>query len=60
MTNDRPYRASMPPRDALAELRQDVQRGWRNAQLVDAWTEVAESDGFGRVEGPGEKISKRA
>lgn len=37
MTTDRPYRAAMPAALAAAELRQEVSRGWRGADLVAAF-----------------------
>lgn len=37
MTTDRPYRTAMTPEEALAELHHEVERGWRRADLVDAF-----------------------
>jgi putative two-component system response regulator len=38
MTTNRPYRAARTPDEALQELAADVKRGWRRADLVEAFT----------------------
>jgi putative two-component system response regulator len=38
MTTNRPYRDARSSEDALAELAREVQRGWRRADLVEAFT----------------------
>jgi putative two-component system response regulator len=40
MTTNRPYRAARTSEQALAELAKEVERGWRRADLVDAFTEL--------------------
>jgi putative two-component system response regulator len=37
LTTDRPYRAALPVAAAVEELRREVARGWRRADLVDAF-----------------------
>jgi putative two-component system response regulator len=37
LTTARPYRAAHTPESAFAELRQEVARGWRSADLVEAF-----------------------
>jgi cyclic di-GMP phosphodiesterase len=34
LTTDRPYRAALPVARAVEELRSEVARGWRSADLV--------------------------
>jgi len=38
MTTNRPYRAARTSDEALAELKKEVERGWRRADLVEAFT----------------------
>jgi putative two-component system response regulator len=38
MTTNRPYRTARSSEEALAELARDVQRGWRRADIVEAFT----------------------
>ncbi len=38
MTTNRPYRAARSSEEALAELALEVERGWRRADLVEAFT----------------------
>jgi len=40
MTTNRPYRAACTSEQALAELAKEVKRGWRRADLVEAFTEL--------------------
>jgi putative two-component system response regulator len=40
MTTNRPYRSARTSQEALAELAKEVKRGWRRADLVDAFTEL--------------------
>jgi putative two-component system response regulator len=35
MTTHRPYRKAMPPEEALAQMREEVKRGWWDGALVD-------------------------
>jgi cyclic di-GMP phosphodiesterase len=37
ITTTRPYRPALPPEAALAELEKEVARGWRRADLVEAF-----------------------
>lgn len=37
LTAERPYRSAQPVDQALDELRREVQRGWRRADLVETW-----------------------
>jgi putative two-component system response regulator len=37
MTTARPYRGALAPDEAIRELREEVRRGWRRADLVDAF-----------------------
>jgi putative two-component system response regulator len=43
LTTDRPYRAAMPFARAADELRQEVVRGWRDADLVDTFLRLIEA-----------------
>jgi putative two-component system response regulator len=45
MTTDRPYRAARSSEEALAELAREVERGWRRADLVEAFTAARRSAG---------------
>jgi putative two-component system response regulator len=47
LTTRRPYRAALPQTDACAMLREEVARGWRRRELVDALVTMVES---GRLE----------
>jgi len=38
MTTERPYRAAMSSGRAVDELRQDIRRGWRQSELVEAFS----------------------
>lgn len=40
MTTNRPYREARTSAEALAELAKEVERGWRRADLVQAFTEL--------------------
>jgi putative two-component system response regulator len=40
LTTDRPYRSAMTVAAACGELEAEVQRGWRRADLVDAFTSL--------------------
>jgi putative two-component system response regulator len=40
MTTNRPYRGARSSEEALAELAKEVKRGWRRADLVEAFTEL--------------------
>jgi putative two-component system response regulator len=35
LTTPRPYRLALSPAQALTELREEVRRGWRRADLVE-------------------------
>jgi putative two-component system response regulator len=37
MTTARPYRGALAPDEAIRELREEVRRGWRRADLVEAF-----------------------
>ena len=39
LTTDRPYRAALPTASAAEELRREVARGWRRADLVGTFLE---------------------
>jgi putative two-component system response regulator len=45
MTTDRPYRPAVSSDEALSELEREVDRGWRRADLVEAFTEVRRTAG---------------
>lgn len=45
MTTNRPYRSARTSQEALAELAKEVKRGWRRADLVDAFTELRSRGG---------------
>ncbi|MEO7191961.1 MAG: HD domain-containing phosphohydrolase [Vicinamibacterales bacterium] len=45
ITTDRPYRSALPRAAALDQLRQDVHRGWRRADLVDAFVASSQPTG---------------
>lgn len=47
MTTTRSYRAAMPATDALQALTDEVKKGWRRADLVDAFMDLA---AHGRLE----------
>jgi len=36
LTTDRPYRKALPPQEAFAVMREEVERGWWDRSLVDA------------------------
>lgn len=40
LTTDRPYRRGLAPEAAVEELRKEVQRGWRDAEIVEAWARI--------------------
>jgi putative two-component system response regulator len=40
LTTTRPYHEAQPPEAAFAELRAEVERGWRRADLVEAFIET--------------------
>jgi putative two-component system response regulator len=50
MTTSRPYRAAVSEEAAIDELRREVRRGWRSAELVDAFVatrrEQTQQDGL--------------
>jgi len=43
ITTSRPYKAAHPVADAIAQLRLEVARGWRDARIVEAFVELIES-----------------
>jgi putative two-component system response regulator len=43
ITTSRPYKAAYSVADAVAQLRLEVARGWRDARIVDAFIELIES-----------------
>jgi putative two-component system response regulator len=47
LTTDRPYRAALPRERALAELRREVERGWRSRELVAEFTALCRGGGLG-------------
>lgn len=42
MTTNRPYKRAFDNKTAIGELRQDAKRGYRNAELVEAFAELVE------------------
>ena len=48
LTTTRPYHAAQPPEAAFAELREEVRRGWRRADLVEAFIEIRQRRGQSR------------
>jgi putative two-component system response regulator len=40
LTTARPYHAAQSPEAAFAELREEVRRGWRRGDLVEAFVEI--------------------
>ena len=40
LTTDRPYRQGLPPKAALAILQEEVQKGWWDGRLVDAFAHL--------------------
>jgi cyclic di-GMP phosphodiesterase len=49
ITTDRPYRAAQPPEAAFRELRAEVQRGWRRADLVEAFVALGHDGVLARL-----------
>src|SRR5690606_1084692 len=47
MTTDRPYRMAMTEAEAIAELRHEVAKGWRRADLVEAFIDTRRTAGAG-------------
>lgn len=40
LTTDRPYRRGLTPEAAVKELREEVKRGWRDPDVVEAWARL--------------------
>jgi putative two-component system response regulator len=49
LTTNRPYHTAIPSEQALAELALEVQRGWRRADLVEAFATSRQTAGVTRV-----------
>jgi putative two-component system response regulator len=47
MTTTRPYRQPVSSDEALAELKREVERGWRRADLVEAFSYARRAGGIG-------------
>jgi putative two-component system response regulator len=48
MTTTRPYRQPVSSDEALAELKREVERGWRRADLVEAFSYARRAGGVGQ------------
>jgi putative two-component system response regulator len=44
LTSQRPYRAPLEPRDALQVLFEEVDKGWRDRELVDTFARLADRE----------------
>lgn len=53
LTSDRPYRKRLPVETAYAELRREVQVGWRSASLVEQFIALAQSGRLQKAASPG-------
>jgi putative two-component system response regulator len=49
LTTERPYRTTMQPAEAFAELRSEVSRGWLSGKLVEEFVTLASQAEFGRL-----------
>jgi putative two-component system response regulator len=52
LTTDRPYKAACPASAAIAELRREVDRGWRSATIVDALAAAVEDGAISTARNP--------
>lgn len=51
LTTDRPYRRGLKPQEAIEALRDEVRRGWRDGDVVEAWARILPqllANGIGR------------
>jgi putative two-component system response regulator len=46
LTTTRPYKRALRPAEALSELTREVERGWRDRALVEAFINLSESGGL--------------
>jgi putative two-component system response regulator len=49
LTTERPYQRALTPEEAFAELRDEVARGWRRADLVEAFIETVHAPAAGAL-----------